>query len=768
MPALKQTTRAVVFHNAPPTPPLASHAFRNALGHSTQGLATALRRAEQQNGLDLNEADCTGAFVTKTMLDNTARQARNAMQQAWLQQCTARTSLANTRMDLVKKLREQTSPNTTLLQNLKIELAILPDSPQQQATVTCCEQPPVHDEKIPNKQSKGCDHDEDGGIVIDLDEAAHGAFASSKYLSEVAQGRPEVVMESFKADAAELAEQPIRYLGKELTEGGVADFSTSVGAGAIMLPLAALAVKAGIEEWQHGTHELKELNAVRTDQLKTLNHLQASAKEVPSAQLESRIEAQAVRLEKLEEATQQAHKDRQIGAMSAASGFTIGLKALSDIGLKVSLGVKSAFTGKGFFALSESAQTGTAAAGAAVGFGIAGTFVLGPLAGIFATALGAFFTIKTITKLRQLKTDFEHLKADLKSDALAHGNQTSDASEALRNFLIRQGDKRIGFFKRFARWNKAFMVGSGLYAASAVTKAVVVGVAAAGIVAAASNPIGLAVITAVGIVGAIAMGIASFSFLQGHGKQGKYSRSTATDHAWVDRKLMTDLHAIQTNNARPAFDMAASCLKFLDAQKTALRKFMAEMSTAAGKHSPMEKNLSWWKHLSKQIASEKAVRRFLRTDAGLNHFRTMVKESLQAKNEMLVEKLRHRELTFQLLQADVHRQAVVNNTAELDGSTLPALQQLGETFAKLDSEYGADQAELELNLHRLKQIENDPSMDVQKLASCIDAGDSVKETSQFVHQEMDRDIRHARGVLFESQLEGARVRENQYREMKKT
>ncbi|HEX4844521.1 MAG TPA: hypothetical protein VFV57_12680 [Limnobacter sp.] len=770
------TVQSIAFSNALAPTPTPSRVFRHGLGHTTQDLANTLRAHTKHSAWALNESNTHSPAVTDEMLKNAQLACKKSLSLAFEKQMASRHNTACERISMAHALSLQPHASTALLLPFKAQADLLPDLDTSSSSAdTCCEPAAAGNKEIQHKQSGGCEHEDGGGIVIDLDEAAHGAFASTKYLNDVAKGRPEAVAESFKSDAAEMGRQPIQHLGNQLTHGGAAEFSTAVGAAVVMLPLAGLAIKAGIEEWQHASHTLKDLEAEQATQRAHLDRLKGAAQAAPIAALDAHIQAQALRLDKLKEAEQHARSDRGAGAMSAASGLSIGLKALSDIGLKISLGVKAAFTGKGFFALSESAQVGTAAAGAAVGLGIAGTFVLGPLAGIFATALGAFFTVKSVRKLKQLQSDFTHLQSDLKATALASGAGVQSTHAPLRAFLIRQGDKRIGFFKRFGRWNKAFMVGSGLYAASAITKAVVVGVAVAGIAAAASNPIGLGVITAVGIVGALAMGITSFSFLRGHGKQGKYSRATAGDHPWVDRKLMTDLHAVHTRGAASmpmdthlGFDMAASCLRNLDAQKQLLRNFMADAARFANKHSPMEKNLSWWQHLGRQVLNKKSVEKFLHTDQGLASLNTLVKETLMAHLALLKDKLTHRDLAMAQLTLDKRPVHTTKDSDKVDGNTmLHQTEQLAETYARFEAEYAADQGRMELTLLRLKQLEEAPTnIGVVELAGHMDAGTNLKEIRDYLHTDWDRQIRHARGVLFESQLEGARLRDQQYRAQK--
>ncbi|HEX4917389.1 MAG TPA: hypothetical protein VFV43_05785 [Limnobacter sp.] len=767
----------VAYSNALPLTPAPGHVFRHNLSHATQELASSLRAQKAQNAYALNSSNSNAPAITDAMLKSVLHDTKRSLHQAFHRQSESRRQVANERKTLVNNLQLNLDTGAPVLQQFKAMASVLPDLETDALKDSCCEHPEQKDRESRNKNSGGCEHEDGGGIVIDLDEAAHGAFASSKYLNDVAKGRPEAVAESFKTDAADMARQPIQHLGNQLTHGGAAEFSTAVGAGVVMLPLAGLAIKAGLEEWQHASHALKDLEAEKAEQRAHLDRLKSAAQAAPSGALNAHIQAQALRLDKLDEAGQHARSDRGAGAMSAASGLSIGLKALSDIGLKVSLGIKAAFSGKSFFALSESAQAGTAAAGAAVGFGIAGTFVLGPLAGIFATALGGFFTVKTLRKLKQLKSDFKHLQADLKATALASGSRIKPSQQPLHDFLIRQGNKRIGFFKRFGRWNKAFMVGSGLYAASAVTKAVVVGVAAAGIAAAASNPIGLGVITAVGILGALAMGITSFSFLRGHGKQGKYSRATAGDHSWVDRRLMTDLHGVQTsmqtaedsnsegpsNGRHLGFDMAASCLRNLNQQKQLLREFMAEAAKSANKHSPMEKHLSWWQHLGRRVINRKVVEHFVQTEQGVAAFNTLVKGTLVAQLEMLKDKLEHRDLAMAQLKLAEPPAEQEDDAGLVNEDTLRQTEQLAETYARFETEYAADQGRMELTLLRLKHMEDDTSVTVEQLADYVNAGTNMKAISDYLHADWDRQIRHARGVLFESQLEGARLRDQQYR-----
>lgn len=775
MPIVQATTPDHFLSNTGASLPKYSPIFQHDLGRIGQQLASVTRLFASQKRLGLTEHNTDSEPISEDRLRQIFQRSQLALRDAFQSQINARSGLLQQRQALIHAISNNTGERGILLESFKVKRHVLEAQKTLSSEEQCCTL--ENNEPTDRDKTSGCGHEESSGVVIDLDEAAHGAFASSKHLSDVSKGKPEAVAESFKNEAAEMTAHPIQHLGAQLTHGGVTDFATAVSAGGVMLPLAALAVKAGIEEWKHSQHELKENERSMATEKKLLDRMTLTAAANESKQFNALVQTQAIRVEKLKEHRALLKNDRGIGAMSAASGLSIGIKALSDIGLKVSLGVKGALTGKGFFALGESARTGTAAAGAAVGFGIAGTFVLGPLAGAFATALGGFFTVKTIRKLSQLKSDFGHLSTDLKADALSRNTASMADANRLHEFLHRQGKKRIGFFSRFGRWNKAFMVGSGLYASSAITKAAVVGIAASGLAAAAINPVGLAVISTVGVVGAIAMGVTSFSFLRGHEKQAKYSSVTSAGHDMVDRKLLTNLYTFQTTTPQEddasfsrsqetmhlGFDMANACLKNLDVQKAGLRDFLREHSSAERKHSPLEKNLSWWKHLKRQVISERSIARYLQTTTGHSALRKLTVNSLRASIDMLETKLKSRTAWINVFARTEVNDANTNSSGSNKQLALQQVNALADTYAQLEADYAMDQTQLELAILQLKKVESTSDMPVEALGAIIKAGDTTKEISKHLRFGMDREIRTARGVLFESQLEGARLRDTLYR-----
>lgn len=619
----------------------------------------------------------------------------------------------------------------------------------------------------------GCNHDDSTFFYFDGDELVHGMYAVVKDTVE----NPAELVKTFEEKSSDLDTQPFQFLAKELAESGVGEFAAAMSSGAAMLPFAGLAIHAGVGEMKHASHTLHDLHTERHVLESDAKVAHFAAEQTKLAEVENQSHILQSRLDLNQKAKVQAKNTWIVGFNSAASGFAIGLKAISDIALKVSLGIKGALNGKGFFALGDTIQAGTAAAGAAVGFGIAGTFVLGPLAGVFATALGAFFTIKTMNKRNQLKQDFKLAQADLKEESLqmrAQGVEEPHHAQFVE-FMERQGDKRISFFTKFGRWNKAFMVGSGLYAASAVTKAVVVGVALAGIGAAVSNPIGLAVITAVGVIGAVGMGVASLSFIRGHAKQNKYSKHTNADHQLVDRHFLASLRLPKKaadyvgegddvgqqarQLANLAFDTGSACLKQLNVRKSGLRQFLNIAAGHVGKISPYDKGLTVWARLRGKTLGLKTLQPYLTSEEGKAALKTLVIDDLDAQAEYLQTKLAARDV---LVKGTLNGE--LGDEVSVDG-----LDSYAQVLGTLDADYEKDQAALEHVLFLSKRCNQ--NMDsallgmVMKSWGVEQEHGATQEASLAKHllKDMDKDSRLARGVLFESQLQGSRLKDDQYK-----
>lgn len=632
----------------------------------------------------------------------------------------------------------------------------------------------------------GHDHDHSDGVVIDLDEAVHGVYASTKYIISALKGNPQHILDEFSREANELANNTWTYLRDELVPHGIGEFAAGVGVSAIMLPLAYMAAKAGLEEMHHASHEIKELKKHQG----TLKNIQVNLEEMNGI-LESnylKTEAQVVgsKANVIQRAVKQSKRDWKIGLCSFGSGVSIGTKALSDIGLKISLGVQGLLTGKGFLAGSQVISASTPTALVTTVLGAVGTFMMGPLAGLFATGLGAYFTRKSTSKRNQLKTDFKMAAGQLGLDpktGKTQANSAKDSFKTYQDFMGRQGKRRISFFKGFTRWNKAFMIGSGLYAASATTKAVVAGLALGGLTAAASNPIGLGVITAVGTIGALGMGIASYCFITGHGKQGKYAKHTAGDDKLVDRDLLVraQAHAVDQNTSldiKEQVKLATACLTRLNARKDAIRTFLkaaATSSTTKKKISPFavtkdgkkEKDengntkidpktqLTLWKRLKGQRLSVKDVEKYMESSEAPNKIIEFAQKDLAAEATYLQEQLN----TIKVL-IDQAKDTQFNPGQTDENKSLPATQQFKDyTDEQLSDKYEAIHARLQATNELKSQLNKATYKEYLLKHWGVEAkeGKENHALADYLLDDVDKELRNARGVLFEAQLQASQL-----------
>lgn len=643
-----------------------------------------------------------------------------------------------------------------------------------------------------HKHAHGHDHDHSDGVVIDLDEAVHGVYASTKYIISALKGNPQHILDEFSREANELANNTWTYLRDELVPHGIGEFAAGVGVSAIMLPLAYMAAKAGLEEMHHASHEIKDLKNIQNKLAGIQKNLEEMNGILESNYLKTEAKVVNSKENVIQRAVKQSKRDWKIGLCSFGSGVSIGTKALSDIGLKISLGVQGLLTGKGFLAGSQVISASTPTALVTTVLGAVGTFMMGPLAGLFATGLGAYFTRKSTSKRNQLKTDFkvaaEQLGLDPKTGK-TQANSAKDSFKTYQDFMGRQGKRRISFFKGFTRWNKAFMIGSGLYAASATTKAVVAGLALGGLTAAASNPIGLGVITAVGTIGALGMGIASYCFITGHGKQGKYSKHTAGDDKLVDRDLLVraQAHAVDKDTSldiKEQVKLASACLERLNARKDAIRTFLkaaATSSTTKKKISPFavtedgkkEKDengktkidpktqLTLWKRLKGQRLSVKDVEKYMESSEAPNKIIEFAQKDLAAEATYLQEQLD----TIKVL-IDQAKDTQFNPGQTDENQSLPATQQFKDyTDEQLSDKYEAIQARLKQTTDWINGISNKNNYPtakdlLQHWGVEAKEGKENHALADYLLDDVDKELRNARGVLFEAQLQASQLVES--------
>ena len=652
-------------------------------------------------------------------------------------------------------------------------------------------------------------HEHPDGMVIDLDEAVHGVYAASKYIISALKGNPQHILDEFSRDAHDLANDTWTYLRDELIPHGIGEFAAGVGVSAIMLPLAYMAAKAGLEEMHHASHEIKDLKKHQGKLEEIQGNLGEMNKILESNYLETETKVVNSKATLIQRALKQSKRDWKIGLCSFGSGVSIGTKALSDIGLKISLGVQGLLTGKGFLGASQVISASTPTALVTTVLGAVSTFMLGPLAGLFATGLGAYFTRKSTSKRNQLKTDFkvaaEQLSIDPKTGEVQLTSEPKEESKPkeekidtfniYQTFIGRQGKRRVHFFKDFTRWNKAFMIGSGLYAASATTKAIVAGLALGGLTAAASNPIGLGIITAVGTIGALGMGIASYCFITGHGKQGKYSNHTAGDDKLVDRDLLVraQAHAVDKNKGRDIKEqikLASACLERLNARKDTIRTFLNEaaknsktkkgvekispfLATKNGKKTDGAKKdktqqLTLWKRLKGQALNVKDVEAYVKKNFG--KILDFAKTDLKAEEKYLKEQLSTlKTLAGWASETKPNAQGFISSK----GAKALTKEFINYTDEELINKQQATQARLDQTkglIDRIfksteeksteeRSIENYPNAEelLQHWGVRAEKGKENHALADYLLDDVDKDLRNARGVLFEAQLQASQL-----------
>ncbi|MFA0922710.1 type III secretion system effector XopK [Xanthomonas fragariae] len=323
----------------------------------------------------------------------------------------------------------------------------------------------------------------------------------------------------------------LHTLAEEGAPPGAADLAMSLSISGAMLPLSGLAIYAAYKE----TREVAEQRgALRQREL----WLRSEKKSVQSALASGPLaHAAGAQIHALSEAIdtvayqrQRNARDGAIAATSMASASVIFTKAASELGIQGGL----AIGGKSANAVGLIAHS-TAAAGAASAAGIAGTFVLAPVASVAATALGGTFLHQSRKEKARVVADaarVEHFLQQLEPGDLSPGAQ------CYQHFLSTKLSQRSGFAGSFNSWNKGFVVGGATYTASTLTKA---GVGTAVLLGAASvtGPVGTGLVVGAGLLGAVTMGVGSHQFLLAHSKQKRYRNYDSADLPNVDRALLS-------------------------------------------------------------------------------------------------------------------------------------------------------------------------------------------------------------------------------------
>ncbi|TWG85793.1 hypothetical protein L602_002300000730 [Cupriavidus gilardii J11] len=356
-----------------------------------------------------------------------------------------------------------------------------------------------------------------GGVPVDVDEALQGLYQVARTVSDAVSKR------SPQSPASDGAASGI---------GGYA-FSAVVG-----IPVAffsALAIRGGWAEFA----DARERGAMLRTQLAQSRAARQAAYRrmvnVDPAPPSAIREEYAVHDQVCDDLKAERARNRSaagIGFSACASGLTMLLRTVADAALQIGLAIAA----KSFNVASVLASSPLAAALSA-GMATVGTIALGPLAGVLAITLGAFYLHQSRIRYRRLDKD-----RTLVREALERQPGAIDTVRRYREYVLRKVDKRHRFLRRFRNWNAAFLTGGLLFGGAAAIKAGI-GVAAliglgAGVLA---GPVGILVLLAIGTLGALLLGASSVPFITQGGKNKRHQLQYAGDHPEVDRHRLAPL-----------------------------------------------------------------------------------------------------------------------------------------------------------------------------------------------------------------------------------
>jgi hypothetical protein len=416
-------------------------------------------------------------------------------------------------------------------------------------------------------------HDGGGAIIVDLDEAVHGVYAAIGYLVQSFKGGSGGVAQQFRDNANLLVQNPSGWITDSEAPHGATDFGISAGIAGVLLPLAILAIKAGVEEMHGAAHTGKELR----DKIKNLetnieglarsgllNNSQAP-REI--ARLADQVDRE--RLTAMRFLAKQNKADAGIGFFSAGAGGAILAKASAEIA------EKAAYIATG---ASHAATLATE------GVGFASTFALGPVAAAASTGLAGYALQKSLRKRDAFRNERE--STETRIGQLLGGQVASQAVTAYHAFLSAKLEQHDKFFSSYTNWSKGFLGGSTLYTASTTAKMGVAIAAFAGASALSHGAVPAALLAGV-TAGGVIMGASSQHFLTGHGRQQRYQGYYKDDDPELDRNFLAsiDLLGNAGSSADPlrGLKLRSDFFSQISSREDQRQTFLTEVANATGK-----------------------------------------------------------------------------------------------------------------------------------------------------------------------------------------
>ena len=368
-------------------------------------------------------------------------------------------------------------------------------------------------------------------MVLDIDDGVVASYNIVKSAgSWSSQAGTSQLVRTFGGGTARVSDAPRIWLQAESGAlGTLPAMSLGVGAAAGMLPFSVLSIRSGVAAirlaWKRH-RALKHVRAAVHQQLQSLGP--AASTTGPSALTADRsaVHIETLSLKALDAALEHNRHDGAIGFGYLTTGAVTLARSAEDTAV-LSVGLSAAHS-PGFAAAAAPALSVMASAA-----GIVGTFVLGPLAAAFSVILGGVVFHQARRTQKELHADSKLLRqaAQISNEVVARPHPAYQA------LIERKLDARERFMTRLKRWSAGYLAGTTLSALAAVGKVVLGAAALVGLAAALTNPVGLAVITVLAVVGGVAMTLGSWQFIRLRGKNLRQQSYRLRESRLLSRKL---------------------------------------------------------------------------------------------------------------------------------------------------------------------------------------------------------------------------------------
>ncbi|RJG05811.1 hypothetical protein D3870_07075 [Noviherbaspirillum cavernae] len=408
----------------------------------------------------------------------------------------------------------------------------------------------------------------------DLSDLLPALYGTAQNLANLGNNALSATYQQLADQAKQLADAPLESLKAQFLPADALNLGLSSSISAVVLPLAFIALRAGIRDTRKAIESNEKLNAREQLTQNYVRNLKALADDAARGNLHPLLgryihlgEQQA---ELLRFAKSMNKLSGVISASSATSSAIVIMHAGEELVAKGILGVEHGF---------NAAQLGTTAAGAATGLSIAGTLALTPLYGIASTAMASTLTYKSVKKQKNFRAGKEKVDAFLRNEI----NAESVRDQRYRRFLQTKLSQRAKFFRTNVISNSGFLAGSIVYTGTSIAKMAIVAAAMTGAGVAAANPVGASALLAMGIVGGLVMGAGSLKFLHSNSRQNRYDHYLIADDLELEREFLHVVDIMHPDGKSRGFGMRAHFYALISAREYRRQGLLAEIAEVNNK-----------------------------------------------------------------------------------------------------------------------------------------------------------------------------------------